>query len=169
LLESLKLTDNGKINAHALPERIRQKYDFSKEYGLEKYRRDILAAFEVKREAFNLTEAFATSFTSGLADEKTAYLAMGQAYCREIEPYENVLIYFNHEGFYKNTVILYTLWDKRLNKDKIIQEVTTADAETESARKALNKKQEALAKIKKEISNIEDKEIVSLGTDDEDS
>ncbi len=146
--------EKGKINIGALPKAVKEKYNFP-ESGQELYRLAIMRAFEAKREAFNLTEAFAASFTSGLGDEKAAYVAMGQAFCRIIKPYDKALAYFNHEGFYKNTNTLYTLWSKRLSKNKIIQEMAIADAETESARKALNKKQEALEKIKKEIVSID--------------
>lgn len=164
LLKSVRVTENGKINVEGLSKKIKEQYDFTKEDQLKDFEITVLRAFEPVRETFNLLEAFTTTFTSGLADEKAAYVAMGQAFCKMVKPYDQALAYFNNQGFYKNTSALYNLWNKRLNKDKIIQEVALAETETELAQSELDQKRKALAKIKKEISSIEDKGIVSIGT-----
>jgi hypothetical protein len=168
ILETLIIDEQGHINFKAIKKENKQKlpdFNLNKKSDRDRYEHFLRVIFNKKRESFNMVEAFSSSFVSGLADEKSAYATLGKAYCIMIENYENLLSYFGSKGYYKNTLILYRLWNKRLVKEEAEKEVRLLEKNISESDKSLNDAKKKLSKVKREIGKIEDEQIVSIGTE----
>jgi len=75
------------------------------------------------------------------------------------------LRHFGAKGYYKNTLTLYTLWNKRLVKEETEREVSIIEKDINASSKTLEDARLKIKKLKKEINLIEDEEIVSIGTE----
>lgn len=62
----------------------------------------------------NAMEAFATYFTSKVADEFVAFNTLGTTYIHATEYLMPIILEVNKDGHYKNIVKLYLLWKKRM-------------------------------------------------------
>lgn len=62
----------------------------------------------------NAMEAFATYFTSKVADENVAFNTLGTTYIHTTEKYMPILLRVNEDGYFQNIVKLYLLWKKRM-------------------------------------------------------
>lgn len=158
IVDSLVLSEDLKIDSEATDKKINNLFDLSEEEELAKYKAALGKAFNKKREMFNLLESLSSAFTSGLADEKKAWIAIGMPYCDIVEPYINLIKLYNASGYYNNIVTLYTLWEKRIYKEAVSKQAKSLEAD-------LRSNLGEVEKMKLEINAIEDKEIVSLGTD----
>jgi hypothetical protein len=73
-------------------------------------------------EVFNAMESFAIFFTSGIADEKVAFLTVGNTYCFSVIRYLPHLMMLSDKGSYKNILALFITWHNRIEKQKLEQE-----------------------------------------------
>ena len=76
-------------------------------------------------QVLNSLEAFATYFTSKMADEEIAFSAVGLTYCNTIEklfPFIATNISSDHQ-YYSNIKDLYQIWSKRIKKEKLQNQV----------------------------------------------
>lgn len=131
-----------------------------------KYLNNIKLIFEKRRQSFNILEAFSSSFTSGLADEKSAYVALGKTYTKVLESYIPAIKFFNGEGYYNNILTLYQLWTKRLSREAISREVVSLEQIMSDAQSELDDNRKRFKKVKTEISEIEEEKIISVGTEE---
>lgn len=92
----------------------------------------------------NAVECFAASFISKLADEKSAFKSVGKTYCLAIREYMPQLIIHTRNGYYKNLMELFFIWDSRIQQIKLIEDKTN---------------------IEERLSEIDNKIITPLGTD----
>ena len=166
LLQSIKLDDDNSIDFDAIDTKNIGEYDLKNDHSRNKYTLDIRLAFDKKRQAYNLIESFASTFSSGLADEKSAYTALGVVFCDIIKPYLTPLNHFNQSGYYKNTLTIYNLWSKRLFKEEVAKDVIAAESDIKILEKSLESSKTELITVKGEINKIEDEKIISLGTED---
>lgn len=67
----------------------------------------------------NAMEAFATYFTSKVADESVAFNTLGTTYINATESLMPILLEVNKDGYYKNVIKLYILWKKRMISNKL--------------------------------------------------
>lgn len=76
-------------------------------------------------QVLNSLEAFATYFTSKMANEKIAFYATGETFCRTVEklfPFIAINITLDHQ-YYINIRDLYQIWSKRIKKEKLQNQV----------------------------------------------
>ena len=72
---------------------------------------------------FNAMESFCQYLTSGLADEKNAYLCLGDSFLVITKPYIPILVEQAQNGhMWCNTLRVYVLWDCRKQKDIVEQQ-----------------------------------------------
>ncbi len=97
--------------------------------------------------ALNELEAIATSFRTGVADEKTGFEIIGRTFCSTVEHHYDVIALCRNDkvhGYWSGIVDVYSIWRPRLNK-----------AEMEFAKNLLAQ----------EIDRLKDSEIPPLGRD----
>lgn len=165
IIQSVALDDDGKLDLKAITKKSpKTKLDTDEEKEL--YIQSIIRTFEGSRQIFNQVEAFASTFTSKLGDEKTAYRALGKTYCVMVDDYINILKYFNTNGYYKNTITLHSLWKLRLDREVVEADLKKLDANLGTVEEEAMKQRAEIEKLKLEISEIEAEEITSIGTDD---
>lgn len=71
----------------------------------------------------NALETFSIYFTSGIADEKIAYLTLGRTYCYIVEKLLPDILYKSNDGeYFKNIIQLFNLWYFRIQQEKIQKE-----------------------------------------------
>ena len=90
-------------------------------------------------EVFNSMESFAIFFTSGIADEKVAFLTVGNTYCFSVRHYLPYLLKLSNGGTYKNMLSLFVTWNTRIEKQKL-------EKEKEKIEKKLSKTTEKIVK-----------------------
>jgi len=72
---------------------------------------------------FNEVESFCQYLTSGLADEKDAYLCLGDAFLSMISPYIPLLVLRAQEGHkWCNTLAIFVTWYNRQKRESIERE-----------------------------------------------
>jgi|GEM_PF-3392878 len=166
--DSFTLDDDGEIDYKAIKKAHKERgitYSLATKADKDKYENDIRKVFDVKRQSFNMIEAFSSSFVSGLADEKAAYMALGPAYCDIMKRYIHMLRHYNKDGYYKRSITLYNLWSKRLAREHTERELHKLENEVERSDETLKDTKDKLQRLKDEISTIEDEEIISIGTE----
>jgi hypothetical protein len=95
----------------------------------------------------NALEAFATYFTSQLADESLAYKSVGNSYCFSVKMYMPAIVTLGSGEHFQNTVELYRLWQNRVDEEALL-----------SSKKEIEKK----------LGTINGKTIVPLGASPKD-
>lgn len=108
----------------------------------------LVSELEHFHELFNKLELFAMYFTSGIADEKLAYHALGTSYCQLVEKLIPLLLMKFYKQECKHIMGLFSIWHPRVQKLK-------------------DKKR--IEELKKELLEIQDKkyddtEIKTIGT-----
>ncbi len=93
-------------------------------------------------DVFNAMESFSSFFTSGVADETTAFSSIGKTYCNTIKTLMPILIILAPGGF-TNIFKLFLLWNNRIEEQKL---------------------QDKKRNIENELSRIDNKIIYPLGT-----
>ena len=70
--------------------------------------------------AANALEAFATYFTSGVADEKLACLSIGKTFCDSVKNLAPILVLSRNDGRHFTAALsLLSIWNTRLEKEKL--------------------------------------------------
>ena len=68
--------------------------------------------------AFNAIESFSQYLTSGLADERNAYLCLGDLHLSVVKPFLPILVMEAQEGnMWCNTLRIYVIWYNRKQRD----------------------------------------------------
>jgi len=71
----------------------------------------------------NAMESFSTYFTSGVADEKVAYLSLGVTFCDSMKKISPILILVHNEERHFTAVLrLYYIWGVRIEAEKLNKE-----------------------------------------------
>ncbi len=79
----------------------------------------------------NSLESFALYFVSKVASEEVGFVTAGKTYCELVEELLPLTIDEFHDGYYKNTSILFITWNNRLTKEKL--EIQKAELERKLA------------------------------------
>lgn len=128
---------NGEIKNFTNDELKEWDKDFTRSFSEKMLKLDLLDI-----QLINFLEGFATYFTKGIADEEIAFSSVGRAYCNYVESYYPQISITrgsnNPNKHYNNLIELYKIWNSRLDKFKIEDE--------------LKKKQQ---KIKEELKDFE--------------
>ena len=113
---------------------VTRKQDLKKE--------DIQQLFDIYPDfikLFNAIESFCQYLTSGLADEKNAYLCLGDAHLRIVSPFIPLLVHQAQEGnVWCNTLRVFIIWYARQQREDIEREKELLSQKKES----LDKKKE---------------------------
>jgi hypothetical protein len=81
----------------------------------------------------NAMESFSTYFTSGVADEKIAYLSLGSTFCNSMKILSPILIPISNEGRrFSATLKLYSIWGSRLEKENLEKQKLEIDNKLKS-------------------------------------
>jgi hypothetical protein len=101
----------------------------------------------------NSLETFATFFVQKVADENVAFQSVGKSYCETVKRLSIELSTVRHDddGYYRNTIVLYRLWNKRLEEHDLKKQ------------KDLMEKQ--LMEMENEIKIRQDQGIKPIGTE----
>ncbi|MFA6248488.1 MAG: hypothetical protein WC615_16225 [Mucilaginibacter sp.] len=105
----------------------------------------------------NSMETFSTYFIQEVADENVAFEAVGATFCYSVNNYSFVLCILSkleHETFFCNTIKLYNIWSKRLEKKGIQYKKQNLEKEFT----------DKINKINEELKNKGDESIIPLGS-----
>jgi hypothetical protein len=75
-------------------------------------------------DCFNSMEGFAIYFTNQIAYENAAFSSIGDSYCGSVKSYLPMLVLLNEGKYFNNVLQLFFLWNKRLEKENLLQERT---------------------------------------------
>lgn len=167
LLNSVKLNELKTLDFSEIKKSKEIPFDLRSKNGRAQYVETIFNLFERKRQYYNMMESFSAIFTSGLGNDTVSFRTLGRAYCSTLEDSIELLTFFGGKGYYSNLIALYRLWKKRVSKDDLIKKIELVEAQKnslEDSYKELEVSYSELDRIKKEISEIEDEEIKSIGT-----
>ena len=95
-----------------------------KQYSIEWYKKYLNCIIKNKPDikAINALEAFATFFTSKMADEAIAYGSVGTTFCntiKQIYPFICQSSLPNQSKYYNNIIRLHKMWQARLDKESL--------------------------------------------------
>lgn len=79
----------------------------------------------------NRLESVSTAFTSGLADEKTAFDVIGRAYCNASKKLFPLALAAGSD-YYQNNLALYKLWNNRIETEQLEAKRTAIEEELSS-------------------------------------
>lgn len=80
-------------------------------------------------ELFNPLESFSLFFTSGVAEEKVAFLTVGRTYCRSVKEYLPLIVMLSEDKYFINIIHLYMTWNSQIEKEKLENEKKRIDEE----------------------------------------